>query len=62
MVLTVVVNQQGNPENVRVTKSLDKGLDAQAVAAIQQWTFEPGTKDGKPVAVAATIQVNFKVQ
>jgi hypothetical protein len=29
--------------------------------AIEKWTFQPGQKDGKPVAVAATIEVNFRL-
>jgi TonB family protein len=59
VVLTMVLNPDGHADHIRVMRSLDKGLDANAVAAIQQWTFEPGEKDGKPVRVTATIEVNF---
>jgi outer membrane biosynthesis protein TonB len=44
-----------------VTRSLDAGLDKKAAEAIEKWTFQPGQKDGKPVAVAATIEVNFRL-
>jgi hypothetical protein len=27
--------------------------------AVEKWLFKPGMKDGKPVAVYATIQVTF---
>jgi hypothetical protein len=27
---------------------------------VQQWRFRPGMKDGKPVTVAATLEVNFR--
>ena len=37
------------------------GLDEQAVAAIMRWKFNPAQKDGAPVAVMATIEVNFKL-
>ena len=33
--------------------------DEQAVIAARQWRFKPGMKDGKPVAVQATIAVSF---
>lgn len=60
-VLTLVVSEKGLAEKIKVKTSLDKGLDAQAVSAVKQWHFEPGTLNGKPVRVAATIAVNFKL-
>jgi len=62
VVLSLVIDPQGRPWNIRVTKSLDKGLDQEAIAAIEQWHFAPGIKDGKPVRAAATIQVNFRLR
>jgi outer membrane biosynthesis protein TonB len=29
--------------------------------AVRAWKFRPGQKDGKPVTVAATIEVNFRL-
>ena len=37
------------------------GLDEEAIAAISQWEFKPGTKDGVPVTVAAQIEINFRL-
>jgi TonB family protein len=55
----IVVDQNGNVINTRVTKSLGLGLDENAIAALRQWKFKPGYKDGKPVAVAVTVEVKF---
>ena len=60
--LSVEVHPDGRLYNIQVTKGLGMGLNEQAIAAVEQWTFEPGTKDGKPVTVAATIEVNFRVE
>jgi len=57
--LKVEITPAGNAENIVVTKSLDPGLDANAVTAVSNWQFQPGMKDGEPVTVAATIEVNF---
>jgi periplasmic protein TonB len=38
------------------------GLDEKAVEAVQKWKFEPGMKDGKPVAVDLAIQVDFHLK
>jgi protein TonB len=54
-----VVATSGVPEKVKVLRSLDPRLDAEAVKAIEQWRFKPGTKDGKPVAVQVEIDVSF---
>jgi TonB family protein len=62
VVLSLTIDPQGRPEKIRVTKSLDKGLDQQAIAAIEKWHFAPGIKDGKPVWAAATIEVNFHLR
>ena len=57
-----MIDPQGQPHNILVTRSLDKGLDQQAIAAIEKWHFAPGIKDGKPVRAAATIEVNFHLE
>jgi protein TonB len=49
------------PPNVKVQRSLGLGLDEKAIEAVKQWKFKPGYKDGKPVTVAATIEVNFRL-
>jgi periplasmic protein TonB len=61
VVLYIVVDPNGNAINPRVMKSLGLGLDEKAVEAVKQWKFKPGYKDGKPVAVAATVEVNFRL-
>jgi TonB family protein len=59
--LLVVVGTDQLVHEIKVTKSVTLGLDANAVAAVRTWKFEPGTKDGKPVAVRATIEINFRL-
>jgi periplasmic protein TonB len=46
---------------VEITKALGMGLDKKAVAAVKEYRFEPGTRNGKPVAVSVHIEVNFKI-
>jgi len=53
------IDAAGHPRNIRVVHSLGMGLDEKAVQAVTQWVFRPGTKDGKPVAVSALIEVGF---
>jgi TonB family protein len=37
------------------------GLDEKAIEAVRLWRFEPGLKDGKPVPVEVSIEVNFRL-
>jgi len=53
----------GTCTDITVVKSLDEnGLDQQAVEAVKGWLFKPGTRDGKPVAVRVTVDVNFSLK
>ena len=61
VVLYVQVDASGKAQNMRVVKSLGLGLDEKAMQAVSQWKFQPGKKDGKPVTVEATIEVNFRL-
>jgi periplasmic protein TonB len=62
VVLSVVVGADGLAHDVSIIKSLNPGLDRNAAVVIQQWRFAPATRNREPVAVRATIEVNFKLQ
>jgi TonB family protein len=51
----------GEAHNVR---SLDSafGLDEEAIKAVKQWRFRPGTRFGKPVPVQVVIEVSFTMR
>lgn len=61
VVLQLVVDEHGLPQQMKVTRSLGLGLDQKAMDAVARWKFKPGMKDGKPVSVIATIEVNFRL-
>lgn len=60
-VLEIEVWPDGKAHNIRVVRGLGRGLDEEAVKALEQWEFEPGMKDGEPVRVAATVEMNFRM-
>jgi TonB family protein len=59
--LSLIVEEDGSPSDVKVSRPLGLGLDENAIDAVKQWRFQPGLKDGKPVRVVATVQVNFRL-
>jgi TonB family protein len=62
VVLYAVVGVDGKLSNLKVLRSLGLGLDEKALECVSQWTFEPGTRDGRPVEVATQLEVNFRLQ
>ena len=60
VLLGAVVLENGRIDDaIEVLKSLDKDLDEQAVTALKQWEFKPGTRQGKPVAVRISVELTF---
>jgi TonB family protein len=62
VILSVVIGTDGVARDIQVKQSLDPGLDNNAIAAVQSWKFQPGTKDGQAANVMATIEVNFRLK
>jgi len=61
VVLYVEVGPDGMPHNIRIVRGLGLGLNETAIDSVSQWKFTPGMRDGVPVTVAATIEVNFRL-
>jgi protein TonB len=61
VLLRVVIDENGAPQNVRVMRPLGLGLDEKAIAAVRRWRFRPGILDGHPVPVDANVEINFQL-
>jgi TonB family protein len=60
--LRAVVQTDGTVGEVTVAKSLDPGLDEEAVKAARQFRFSPATKNGTPVAMTVNIVLDFNIR
>ncbi len=61
VVLWLIVNSQGSPEQIKVQRALGHDLDQSAVDAVNRWKFVPAMKDGAPVPVMINVEVNFRM-
>jgi len=61
VLLSIVVDEKGLPRDIKVVRSIGLGLDEKAIEAVQKWRFRPGMRNGKPVPVFATVEVNFRL-
>jgi protein TonB len=64
VLVAAIVEADGTVRDARVVRSLDPvfGLDQSALRAARDWLFRPATMDGKPVALAVTIELVFSLR
>ena len=56
-VLDVLIDENGQVENVMVLQSVDQRYDELLMAAARAWRYTPAYKDGRPVKFLKRIQV-----
>lgn len=62
VLLNIKISERGSVENVRVMASEPQGVfDMVAVAAVHDWTFEPGQSKGQPVPVSMKQRIPFRL-
>jgi len=59
--VSVIVDSAGMPQNPVVLHSLDQGLDQKAIEAVMKYRFKPAMRNGRPIPVKITIDVNFRI-
>ncbi len=57
--ISTVVTPEGMPTDLTVVRGLNAEEDKTAMRAVEQWRFDPGTKNGKPVHVKVTLEIEF---
>ena len=64
VIMDIIVLADGtvDPGRIRITRSLEPGLDNQAVIAVKQWRFQPSMRLGKAVAAWVTVELTFIVR
>jgi TonB family protein len=62
VLLAVQVDAEGRPETVAVQVSSGFAvLDEAAIAAVEDWEFEPGRLDGTPVRSRVEVPIHFRL-
>jgi TonB family protein len=59
VVLAATVDETGKARDVHVERSLEPGLDQEAVKAVSRWRFRPGREDGRAVRVDVKVEITF---
>jgi TonB family protein len=59
--VSLIVDAQGHPQNIRIVRRLGMGLDEKAEEAVRQYRFKPAYFQGKAVPVQISVEVNFRI-
>lgn len=59
VVVELIVVEDGGVLNARIVRPLHPDLDREALAAVRQFEFKPGTLNGKPVPMVVQIETTF---
>jgi len=59
LVISLVVDSTGITRDLQIVRPVGLGLDEKGIAAVSQWKFQPAEKDGRPVAIAISVEVDF---
>jgi TonB family protein len=60
-ILGLTVREDGTASDVCLLNALGHGLDEKAIDAVKRWKFQPAMKDGQPVPVRLSVEVDFRL-
>lgn len=62
IVLSAVIDRNGDVEVKEVLKSVHPILDRESVRAVNQWKYRPAKLGERPISVWFTVTVSFKLR
>lgn len=62
VLMKIEIGPDGNVRALDLARGIGFGLDEKAAEALMKWKFKPGAVDGQPVAVKASVEINFRLQ
>lgn len=62
VVLTLTVDHEGLPQNIKVKQSLYPSLDQSAIEAASKMRFEPAMKNGQPASQFISVEFRFNIE
>jgi TonB family protein len=56
------IDLEGRANQARVVRGLGSGLDENALVALRQWRFRPGTQEGRALEMIAEVDIEFNLR
>jgi len=61
VILYAVIRRDGSVDSVQLVRGVDQQLDRNAMAALSQWRFRPGSRQGNPIELEAIVHIPFRL-
>jgi TonB family protein len=61
VILYAVIRRDGSVDSIQLVRGIDQQLDQNAIAALRQWRFRPGAKQGTPIELEAIVHIPFRL-
>jgi protein TonB len=62
VMVNVLVDEQGNPRDLKVARSTNSEFEEPALEALKKWKFKPAERDGSIVALRVVIPIRFSAE
>ena len=59
VMVNVLIDQQGNPQDLKVARSSNSEFEEPALEALRKWKFKPAERDGSAVSLRVVIPIRF---
>jgi TonB family protein len=59
-VVSMLVDQNGVPSDLKIVRSVGAEMDKNVLAAVQEYRFQPGSLNHQPVAVPVNLEVTIQ--
>ena len=60
VVVAMIVDENGKPNNLKVVKSLGPTLDQNILSAVSQYRFKPATLDNQPTPIELNLEITLQ--
>jgi len=60
VILYAIIRKDGSVDSVQLVRGLEPQLDKNAMEALAQWKFRPGSRDGAPIDMETVAHIPFR--
>jgi protein TonB len=60
VILDVTIDETGRISDLKLVKGIDPAVDETVIATVRQWTFDPASRDGQPIASERELLFHYE--
>jgi protein TonB len=60
VILDITIDENGRISDLKLIQGIEKTIDETVIATVRQWTFNPASRDGQPVASEQELRFHYE--